>query len=238
MIRQVAPFALFAVLGAFTRQATVGGSAPQSTVPLAPGLSFADPLAVAAPVNFLHGVPARDAAGQLQAVIEIPAGATDKWEVKDDGVLHWDLKDGQPRRVKYLGYPCNYGMVPRTCLGKELGGDGDPLDVLVLGAALPRGTIVPVTVIGAIRLIDAGEKDDKLIAVTADSPFAKAKSVTELDEQFPGVNAILETWFRHSKGRDALKCGGFSERDAAEALVTAAEASYRTARPTPNRDGS
>ena len=75
----------------------------------------------------------------MHGIVEIPAGACEKWEVKLDGVMRWDMKDGKPRHVKYLGYPCNYGMVPRTMLGKELGGDGDPLDVLMLGPAVPRG---------------------------------------------------------------------------------------------------
>ena len=46
----------------------------------------------------------------------------------------------KPREVKYLGYPGNYGMIPRTLLPKELGGDGDPLDVIVLGPAVERGS--------------------------------------------------------------------------------------------------
>lgn len=230
MFRRLAPFVLLAGVTAFSQQAGSGADAPASTVPLAPGLAFADPLTVAAATNFLHGVASRAGEGRVNAVIEIPAGACEKWEVKADGVLRWDMKDGKPRHVKYLGYPCNYGMVPQTCLGKELGGDGDPLDVLVLGPALPRGTIVPVTVIGAIRLVDAGEQDDKLIAVVPGSPLSAVTSIAELDAQFPGITAILATWFENYKGKDALQCGGFAERDATVALLTTAEGSYRTQR--------
>jgi inorganic pyrophosphatase len=97
-----------------------------------PGLSFADNLTLRSPRNFLRDYPSRAADGLVNAVVEIPAGECEKWEVKSDGVMRWDMKDDKPRTVKYLGYPCNYGMVPRTKLGKELGGDGDPLDMLVL----------------------------------------------------------------------------------------------------------
>jgi inorganic pyrophosphatase len=35
-------------------------------------------------------------------------------------------------------YPGNYGVIPRTLLPGELGGDGDALDVLVLGELAER----------------------------------------------------------------------------------------------------
>jgi len=217
---------LLAALSAFQEKAVDPASFPRSTVPLAEGLTFADNLTLRAPKDFLRGYPARAQGGRVNAVVEIPCGACEKWEVKQDGVMHWDMKDGKPRHVKYLGYPCNYGMVPGTRLGKELGGDGDPLDVLVLGPALPRGTVTPVQVLGVIRLVDAGEKDDKLVAVPVDSPLAKATSLAELDELFPGISAILETWFENYKGKDALQCGGFGPPAEAEALLVAAEGSF------------
>lgn len=199
---------------------------PPSTVPLAAGLSFADTLTVRSGTDFLRDFAATTVAGLAHAVIEIPAGTDEKWEVKADGVLRWDIKDGKPRHVRYLGYPCNYGMIPRTLLGKELGGDGDPLDVLVLGAALPRGTVVPVRVIGLIRLVDAGDKDDKLIAVAADSALVKAETIADLDGLFPGITSILRTWFENYKGKDALKCAGFGAKTEADALLAAGIASF------------
>src|SRR5262245_47790175 len=120
-------------------------------------------------------------------------------------------------------------MVPRTLLGKELGGDGDPLDMLVLGPALPRGTVVPVQVLGLIHLIDAGDKDDKLIAVPTDSPLAQATSVAQLDQLFPGITAILETWFENYKGKDALQCQGFAGKEEADKLLAAAMESFTRA---------
>jgi inorganic pyrophosphatase len=204
-------------------------SFPKSSVALAEGLNYADNLTLRAPKNFLRDYPAQAEGGLVNAVVEIPAGACEKWEVKLDGVMRWDMKGGKPRHVKYLGYPCNYGIVPRALLGKELGGDGDPLDMLVLGPALPRGTVLPVRVIGSIRLVDDGDKDDKLIAVPKDSPLAKATTVAELDEIFPGITAILQTWFENYKGKDAVQCQGFGGKDEAEALIVAAMESFSKA---------
>src|SRR5262245_51839664 len=205
MSKPIATTLLSLVAFASQQKAADPNSFTRSVVPLAEGLSYADNLTLRSPKNFLLDYPARAEGGLVNAVVEIPTGACEKWEVKSDGVMRWDMKDGKPRHVKYLGYPCNYGMVPHTRLGKELGGDGDPLDMLVLGPSLPRGTVLPVKVLGVIRLIDAGEKDDKLIAVPTDSPLAKASSVAELDESFPGISAILQAWFENYKGKGALQ---------------------------------
>lgn len=202
---------------------------PRSTVALAPGLSYGDNLTLRSPKNFLGDYPARAEGELVNAVIEIPAGCCEKWEVKSDGVMRWDMKDGEPRHVKYLGYPCNYGMVPRTRLGRELGGDGDPLDMLVLGPALPRGSVLAVRVLGLIHLTDGGERDDKLIAVPPDSPLAKARSVAELDELHPGITVILRTWFENYKGRGELQCTGFGDLAAAEAMLASACGSFAKA---------
>jgi len=230
MLRPLIAAFLLLVAGAVPQDKPVDpNSFPKSTVALAEGLSFADNLTLRAPKNFLRDYAARADGGLVNAVVEIPCGACEKWEVKLDGLMHWDMKDNKPRHVKYLGYPCNYGMVPRTLLGKELGGDGDPLDMLVLGPALPRGTVAPVRVIGVIHLIDAGDKDDKLIAVPKDSPLASANSVEQLDELFPGITTILKAWFENYKGKGKLQCGGFAGPEEADKLLTAAMQSFESA---------
>ena len=124
------------------------------------------------PKNFLKDFEPINSDGTINVVIEIPAGTAAKWEVdKKDGSLKWEFKEGKPRIVKYLGYPGNYGMVPQTLLSKELGGDGDPLDVLVLGKMVPRGSVVDAKLIGILKFLDGGEQDDKLLAVLPGTPF-------------------------------------------------------------------
>ncbi|WP_237155896.1 inorganic diphosphatase [Photobacterium phosphoreum] len=115
------------------------------------------------------------------------------------------MKNGQPRIVHYLGYPSNYGTIPNTALPKSLGGDGDPLDVLVLGSAIMQGSIVQVRLIGGLKMLDGGEQDDKLIAVpvTEQSPFKNIHSIKEMQQQYPGVLTIIETWFSNYKGSDS-----------------------------------
>jgi inorganic pyrophosphatase len=201
-------------------------AAPKSTVPLADGVTFADPLTLRAAHDFLRGFPAKVSERVANAVIEIPCGTCEKWEVKQDGVMRWDLKNGAPRIVEYLGFPTNYGIIPRAVLGKEIGGDGDPLDVLVLGPALPRGTVVPVKVIGLIHLVDGGETDDKVLAVQESGPLGKIDSLGDLEREKLGVTEILKTWFENYKGKGKLTCSGFGSRGDALELLTKCEASF------------
>lgn len=199
---------------------------PKSDVPLAEGLSLSGPLTVKAPHDFLRGFPAKTGERTANAVVEIPCGTNEKWEIKQDGVMRWDLKNGAPRVVEYLGYPANYGIVPRAVLGKEIGGDGDPLDVLVLGPAMPRGTVASVKVLGIIHLVDGGETDDKLLAVVEQGPLGKIDSLADLDREKPGVTAILKTWFENYKGPGKLTCSGFGSRGDALELLAKCEASF------------
>jgi inorganic pyrophosphatase len=132
--------------------------------------------------------------------------------------------------VDYLGYPGNYGMVPRTLLPKELGGDGDPLDVLVLGPAVPRGAVVRARVIGVLELFDGGEQDDKLLAVLEDTPFADIRDLRELDARFPGVSEIARIWFTNYKGPGVMESRGFGSAERALEILTAAMAAYEASR--------
>ena len=137
--------------------------------------------------NYLTAAPAITSDGQINVVIEIPAGTNAKWEVtKETGRLEWEYKDGKPRVVQYLSYPGNYGMIPQTALPKELGGDGDPLDVLVLGAALPRGAILACRPIGVLRMQDDGERDDKILAVPASGPLSDVLDIKGLGRALRG----------------------------------------------------
>ena len=181
--------------------------------------------------SYLHGYPALHPDGLVNMVVEIPTGTTGKWEVtKPEGELRWEIRDGEPRVVQYLGYPGNYGMIPRTLLPEEQGGDGDPLDVLVLGDAVPRGTVLPVRIIGVMEMIDDGEQDDKLVAVRAGTPFEDVHSVAQLRQQFGGVEAIVKSWFANYKGPGEITVKNFREADEAQAILEAAIAAYEASK--------
>jgi len=158
--------------------------------------------------------------GDINVVVEIPAGTLEKWEVdKKEGSMKLEFVDEKPRIVQYLAYPGNYGMIPQTLLPKELGGDGDPLDVIVLGDASPRGSVIQCKIIGVMIMFDRGEQDDKLIAVKKNSPFYDLNSISELDEKFVGVTDIIETWFANYKGPGKIDVVGFEEKQIADEIL-------------------
>ncbi len=189
-------------------------------VPLSPQLSV-----LKGEKHFLAGYDPVNVDGTVNVVIEIPAGTTAKYMVNNDtGMMELEQKNGAPRYVQYLGYPCNYGNVPRSVLSKKKGGDGDAVDALVLGPSVPTGSVVRGRALGVMQLTDGGEKDDKLVVVMEGTPFFKMRTLTELNAKFPGVLSILQTWFTSYKGVDKdgkllLSSTGFKGRADAINLV-------------------
>lgn len=63
--------------------------------------------------NFMSGYDPVNLDGTINAVVEIPAGTTAKYDTNvNTGMIELEQKNGKPRFVQYLGYPCNYGHVP------------------------------------------------------------------------------------------------------------------------------
>lgn len=155
----------------------------------------------------------------VRAVIEIPAGTSDKRE--HDPVTNTfpvDRRDGVPRRISFLPYPANYGYILGTMMDEKLGGDGDALDVFVLCPALPTGTVLEIEPIGIIALIDDDERDDKIIALPVDRTLL-TMDVDDLDELPAGVAEILTTWLTHYDPMDHARVEGVQGREAAMAAI-------------------
>lgn len=179
--------------------------------------------------NLITAMSAKNRDGSINILVEIPSGTNGKWEVnKETGNLDWEFKKGVPRVVQYLPYPANYGMIPQTLSPEEIGGDGDPLDVLLLGEAVPRGAYVKGKLIGVMYMKDHGETDDKLLAVAEGSPFENINTVSELKEQFPGTLEILQTWFVNYKGiEEDMKVSGFAGKKEADKVLNDAIKGYK-----------
>lgn len=86
-------------------------------------------------------------------------------------------------------YPFYYGSFPQTYAG-----DKDPLDVILFTDIEHKELdIVKVDVIGAIKTVDAGEQDDKIICVESDC------GLTNLKKQLKKAMKFLKAY----KGKDA-----------------------------------
>lgn len=229
MIKRVSILiALVALAGIVQSPSTVqaSGIQDQSAYLLAPGFFVRDYCLVSPMhrhLNFYRDFRAQNADATINAVIEIPAGTNDKFEVGEDtGQMCWELKNGVPRVIKYLGYPANYGMVPRT-----LGGDGDSLDVLTLGKFERRGLVVKAKLIGVMHLLDGGDVDDKLIAVLPGTDFYAYDNLSELEAAYVGTTGIIGTWFANYKGPGELEVTGFGDAAEAQQVLDAAKAAYQ-----------
>ncbi|MEO0876086.1 MAG: inorganic diphosphatase [Bacteroidota bacterium] len=139
----------------------------------------------------------------LQAVIEIPAGTNQKIEYDyATGSFQVDQIDGKDRVIDFLPYPGNYGFVPGTLMDTERGGDGDALDILVIGEAVETGTSMPVIPLGALVLRDRDEIDTKLIGIPADptQQVIEAKDFMSFALRYDAARRIIEDWFQNYKG--------------------------------------
>ncbi len=160
--------------------------------------------------------------GGVNMVVEIPAGTNLKIEYdKDRETFAPDQLNGRDRMVTFLPYPGNYGFIPATLMDEGQGGDGDPLDVLVLSSSQPTGTILEVKPIGMIRLRDAGDLDTKIIAVPLD-PAQRAIDVETYRDfmiGYDGARRIVEEWFLNYKGLGTTQLLGWDDEAGAMAEI-------------------
>ena len=153
--------------------------------------------------NYLHEIPTFNEDNSLNVVVEIPVGSNEKWEVsKIDGSIRRERKNNSFRLIKYIPYVSNYGFVPQTLQPVDQGGDGDPVDVILIGERFERGSIIKSKILGVLKMTDEGMIDNKIVAVPLDSNVIKVKyinSIKDLNKNYPGVLDILSIWFKNYK---------------------------------------
>ncbi len=116
----------------------------------------------------------------LQVVIETPRGSRNKYNFEEDDRI-FRLKAALPAGMVF---PYDFGFVPGT-----IGGDGDPLDVLVLmdEPAFP-GCVLLARLLGVMEAeqTEHGEtnRNDRLIAV-AETPhlYANLRTIDDIPKQ-------------------------------------------------------
>tara|TARA_Y100001970_G_C14234399_1_gene860835 strand:- start:635 stop:1264 length:630 start_codon:yes stop_codon:yes gene_type:complete len=154
--------------------------------------------------NYINDINPFNEDGTVNAFIEIPAGSNEKWEVSRDGKDFSQKvnKDG-PRVIDYLPYPFNYGFIPQTLIPLKEGGDGDALDIIVIGPNLKRGSVVKAKPIGAVEMLDKGEIDTKIISLSInDLGISYSNSIDDLNRDYIGVMEIIKVWLENYKGSE------------------------------------
>jgi inorganic pyrophosphatase len=147
-----------------------------------------------------------------QAVIEIPRGSRNKYEVDHEtGRVHLD-------RVLFTPfvYPVDYGYFDNT-----LGGDGDPLDALVLlEFPVYPGVVVNVRPVGYLTMEDDGGIDEKVVCVPAKDP--RWNHIIDINDVPEQTKNELVHFFSHYKDLEPgkwVKVGEWRDRLAAENLI-------------------
>lgn len=133
----------------------------------------------------------------LDMIVEIPKNTSVKYEFDD--------KIAMMRCDRFLStnmtYPGNYGYIPET-----LGGDGDPLDILLISDyALVPGIIIQVKVLGYLETRDEKGNDEKLIAVPSDKVDLSSKQKNELKDLGETTLDKIKHFFEHYKENDKGK---------------------------------
>ena len=150
--------------------------------------------------DFLYKKNYKNLDGTYNAIIEIPAGDSIKYEISKDGKnINEKIENSKVRIIDYLPYPFNYGFIPSTILPQNNG--SDLLDIIVIGPRVDRGTILKVRPIGTLVLLDKNKIDLKVIAVSLnETSLSNINNINELEKNFIGILDIIKLWIINYKG--------------------------------------
>jgi len=167
-----------------------------------------------------HDIPLYNDDGTVNMVTEIPKMTKAKMEVatkEENNPIAQDVKKGKLR--DYHG-PIfwNYGCLPQTWEDPNIehptlkvSGDDDPIDVVEIGSSsLSMGSVTAVKPLGVLAMIDDGELDWKVVAISTSDPMAgKLNDVSDIEKEMPGVISGIREWFRWYKTPDDKPLNGF-----------------------------
>ena len=179
------------------------------------------------PTNYLDLPLGPEFPEVVNAVIEVPAGQANKYEYDPA------LKVFRLDRPLYASvhYPGDYGFIPGTCST-----DGDPLDILIL---LPHptfaGCLVRARPVGVLAMLDQGIRDEKVLAVAANSPLHK--SVRHHTDLEPQVLREIEHFFSIYKELEGkrTKAQGWHDAGHARELIRSSRQRFAARRHRPRK---
>ncbi len=172
-----------------------------------------------------HVSAGADVPNEINVIIEIPKDAEPvKYEVdKASGAIFVDRVLSTPMR-----YPCNYGYVPQT-----LGGDGDPLDALViLPLPLVPGSVIRCRPVGMLRMTDEAGADEKLVVVPHSKVFAGYAHIEDIKQVSGHWLERIGHFFEHYKDLEKgkwVKIDGWVGAEEARQEIVDGQARYTRA---------
>jgi len=174
-------------------------------------------------MNLLHDISTGDKAPEIiNVIVEIPKGSKNKYEIdKETGIIKLD-------RVMHTSqdYPFDYGFIPQT-----LWHDGDALDVVVLTThPLPVGILLEVRPVAVVRMVDAGERDEKIIAVPkADPRFNDVHDLKDINAHFIKETEHFFTTYKKIQNKEVV-INGIDGATAAKECIIEAQTLYKASK--------
>ncbi|CAM8936525.1 hypothetical protein QQ045_012756 [Rhodiola kirilowii] len=169
-----------------------------------------------------HDIPLSLGDGVFNCIVEIPKETKAKMEVATDESYTPLKQDTKKGKLRYYPYNINwnYGLLPQTWEDPSLAndevegalGDNDPVDVVEIGEKKRKiGDVLKVKPLAALAMIDEGELDWKIVAISLDDPKASlVNDIDDVEKHFPGTLTAIRDWFRDYKipdGKPANKFG-------------------------------
>ena len=169
--------------------------------------------------------PGPDCPRVVRTVVEIPKEASNKYEF-DPALGLFKLS-----RTLYspMHYPGDYGFIPGT-----IAEDRDPLDVLVLVASPSfTGCLFYVRPIGVLDLMDGGDHDHKILAVSIHDP--RQNEVLSTGDVSTHVRREIEHFFAIYKELEnkTTQIKGWHGVDAAQQVIRESRERYLASVETP-----
>lgn len=168
----------------------------------------------------------KDVPNNINVLIENTMGGTPvKYEIdKESGALFVD------RFVHTaMFYPANYGFIPGT-----LGGDGDPVDVLVYAQhAVMAGAVIAARPVGVLVMEDDGGQDEKILAVPVDKTHPMFSDIKEYTDLPKILLDEIEHFFTHYKDLEKgkwVKMKGWEGAEKARQLILEGVANAKKAK--------
>lgn len=161
-----------------------------------------------------------DAPKVINTIIEIPRGGSHKVEFDHErGVFVLDRT--QPNSLRY---PVNYADVPGT-----LGGDGDPLDALVICEdPLPMGIVVEARVVGLMSMIDDGDEDHKIICVPAkDKNMSHINDIDDVSDHWKARTQHFFERYKDLKADEIVDIKGWFNKEEAYKVIKKGQDDYK-----------
>jgi inorganic pyrophosphatase len=153
----------------------------------------------------------------VTVVVEIPKGSRNKYEMNHEtGRIKLDRM-----LFSSVHYPADYGFIEGT-----MGGDGDPLDALVLveEATFP-GCEIETRPVGVLRMADEKGEDEKILTVPVSDPvWTNFHSLGEVPDALLREIEHFFTIYKQLESKGEPRIDGWEDADAAWKVIDDARA--------------